>query len=108
MGTRGRQKHHQIQVEDLKMVRDLEGEVTHIEWVEGPTKTRQGGLKKKPRSVTQKIFKIDGPKCPVAAIIKLLSKRPESLMSSGPLYLTPLRNGSGQKPRYGMHGVHLE
>ena len=47
-------------------------------------------LKKRPRSVTQKLFKIGGPKCPVAAIIKLLSKRPEALISSGPLYLAPL------------------
>ena len=57
----------------------------------GPTKTRQGGLNKRPRSNTQKIFNIGGPRCPVAAILKLLSKRPESLTSSSPLYLTPLR-----------------
>ena len=53
MGTRGWQKHHQIQVEDLKMVQNVEGEVTHIQWVEGPTKTRQGGLKKKPTESLQ-------------------------------------------------------
>ena len=39
MGTRGRQEHHQIKVEDLKIVRDCNGEITHIEWIEGPTKT---------------------------------------------------------------------
>ena len=72
-------------------MRNIDGDVRYIEWVEGPTKTRQGGLKKRPRSVTQKLFKIGGPKCPVAAIIKLLLKRPEALISSGPLYLAPLR-----------------
>ena len=91
MGTRGRQEHHQIRVEDLRIVRDVDGDVTYIEWIEGPTKTRQGGLKERPRSNTQKIFNIGGPRCPVAAILKLLSKRPESLTLSGPLYLTPLR-----------------
>ena len=78
-GTRGRQEHHQIKIEDLKLVKNCSGEVTHIEWVEGLTKTRQGGLK------------IDGPKCRVSAILKQLSKRPESMSTSGPLYLTPLR-----------------
>ena len=91
MGMRGRQEHHQIRVEDLKIVRNVNGDVTYIEWTEGPTKTRQGGLKKRPRSITQKLFNIGGPRCPVAAILKLLSKRPETLTSSGPLYLTPLR-----------------
>ena len=40
-GTRGRQEHHQIRVEDLKIVRDASnGEMASVEWVEGPTKTR--------------------------------------------------------------------
>ena len=91
MGMRGRQEHHQIRVEDLRIVRDVDGDVTYIEWIEGPTKTRQDGLKKRPQSDTKKIFNHGGPRCPVAAILKLLSKRPESLISSGPLYLTPLR-----------------
>ena len=76
MGTRGRQEHHQIKVEDLKFVRDCNGEVIYIEWIEGPTKTRQGGLKKRLRSlVTQKLFKISDPKCPVSALLKLLSQK---------------------------------
>ena len=32
MGTRGRQEHHQIRVEDLRIVRDVDGDVTYIEW----------------------------------------------------------------------------
>ena len=56
-GTRGRQEHHQIRIEDLKTIHDpATGEITTIEWVEGPTKTRQGGLNKRPRMVTQKLY----------------------------------------------------
>ena len=91
MGTRGRQEHHQIRIEDLKLVRNCDGDITHTEWIEGPTKTRQGGLKKRMRSVTQKLFKIGSPRCPISAILKLLSKHPESMRTSGPLYLAPLR-----------------
>ena len=36
--TRGRQEHHQIRVKDLRIVRDGDGDVTYIEWIEGPTK----------------------------------------------------------------------
>ncbi len=43
-GTRGRQEHHQIQIEDLKQIQGPTGKLLHIEWIEGPTKTRQGGL----------------------------------------------------------------
>ena len=54
LGTQGRQEHHQIRIEDLKSLRDATtGHISHVEWVEGPTKTRQGGLKKRPRPVVQ-------------------------------------------------------
>ena len=59
--------------------------------MEGPTKTRQGGLNRKPRAVTQKLFRTGGPQCPIAHFEKLLQKRPPGLQDSRPLYLTPLR-----------------
>lgn len=62
-----------------------------VEWMEGPTKTRQRGLNKRPRMVTQKLYRIGGNKCPIACLEKLLSKRPDDLSESGPLYLSPLR-----------------
>ena len=41
-GTRGRQEHRLIRIEQLKRVCDVKnGQLIHIEWVEGPTKTRQ-------------------------------------------------------------------
>lgn len=90
-GTRGRQEHHQIRIEDLRVVRDSSGKTTHVEWIEGPTKTRQGGLRKRPRSVTQKLTKTGGSRCPIKFFEQLVSKRPSELKASGPLYLTPLR-----------------
>ena len=48
-GTRGRQEHHQMKIEDFKVCYGIDGKVEIIEWSEGPTKTRQGGLNKKLR-----------------------------------------------------------
>ena len=52
---------------------------------------RQGGLKKRPRPVTQKLMRTGGSRCPVTLLEKLLSKRPPELELAGPLYLSPLR-----------------
>lgn len=41
-GTRGCQEHHQLQVQDLKFIRDPQTQQTlYVEWVEGPTKTHR-------------------------------------------------------------------
>ena len=56
-GTRGCQEHHQLRVEDLKFVRDPQGKTMYVEWVEGLTKTRQGGLKKMDRRLPQKLLR---------------------------------------------------
>ena len=91
-GTRGCQEHHQLKVEDLKLTKEpVSGKVIEVEWVEGPTKTRQGGLNKRLRPVTQKLFRVGGPKCPIACLEKVLSKRPDDLCDNGPLYLCPLK-----------------
>ena len=67
------------------------GHISHVEWVEGPTKTRQGGLHKRPRPVVQKLMRTGGCSCPVACFETLISKRPAELQTCGPLYLAPLR-----------------
>ena len=91
-GTRGRQEHHQIRIEDLRPVYEpTSGKLVTVEWIEGPTKTRQGGLNKKPRTVTQKLFRTGGQRCPVTAYELLISKHPADLKDNGPLYLSPLR-----------------
>ena len=90
-GTRGCQEHHQLQVQDLKFVCDPQTEQTLIvEWVEGPTKTRQGGLTKMDRRLPQKMFATGDERCPVKLLEKLISLRPPSLKQSAPLYLRPL------------------
>ena len=79
-------------IQDLKIVRDsATKDIAYVEWIEGPTKTRKAGLNKRPRPLTQKLLRTGGPRCSVMFFEKLLSKRPPSLQSSGPLYLTPLR-----------------
>ena len=56
-GTRGRQEHHQIRVEELKFVKNaVTGEADYVEWVEEVTKTPQGGLVKKERRVPQQDY----------------------------------------------------
>ena len=91
-GTRGRQEHHQIRLEHLKFVKNaVTGETEYIEWVEGSTKTRQGGSPRKQRRVPQRMFAVGGDRCPVGILEKMISKRPKKLAQSGPLYLTPLQ-----------------
>ena len=90
-GTRGCQEHHQLRIEHLKLVRDpTTGKTVSNEWVEGPTKTRPGGLNKKDRRLPQKMFKHGGTRCPVELLEYLISKRLTTLRCSGPLYLRPL------------------
>lgn len=94
-GTRGCQEHNQMRIEDLKFVSNPQtGESEYVEWTEGLTKTRQGGLVKQDRRVPQKLFSTGTERCPVKLLELLISKRPAHLRSCGPLYLTPLR-----KPR---------
>jgi len=55
-----------------------------------PTKTSQGGLSKMDRWLPQKPFAQGGDRCLVKFLELLISKRPESLRATGPLYLRPL------------------
>ena len=107
-GTRGRQEHHQICIEDLKFVKSPgTGETEYIEWVEGLTKTRQGGLCKKDRRVPQRMFAVGGDRCPVRLMEKLISKRPATKKMSGPLYLTPLQHFQGKDVWYTLSPVGI-
>ena len=90
--TRGCQEHHQLRVEELKFVCDPSGRTLYVEWVEGLTKTRQGGLSKTERRLPQKMFAHGGSRCPVKFLELLITKRPQKLRSSGSLYLRPLES----------------
>jgi len=52
---RGRQEHHDMMVEDFSIEKDDCG-VEFITFCEGPTNTRQGGLRVKPRLATHNMF----------------------------------------------------
>ena len=45
-GLRGRQEHHAMKMEDFQLCKNDEG-MEFVQFTEGPTKTRQGGLQSK-------------------------------------------------------------
>ena len=51
-------------VEDFSFSKDDNGD-EYVTYEENPTKTRQGGLRKKRRVVQPKMFATGGPRCPV-------------------------------------------
>ena len=90
-GTRGCQEHHQLRLEDLRIVKNpSNGRTEYVERVEGPTKTRPGGLIKA-RRLIQRMFATHEKNCLVQFLELLISKRPAELRDSGPLYRRPLK-----------------
>ena len=73
-----------------------------VEFAEGPTKTRPGGLNAKPRQFQPKMFQTGGERCPVALFRQyIISRRPPNLRTSGPFYLSIKYNrGSSDKIWY--------
>ena len=67
-----------MMVEDFSIEKDYDG-VEFITFSEGPTKTRQGGLRVKPRLATPKMFATGEKRCPVALFKQCLEKRPEEM-----------------------------
>ena len=78
-----------MRVENVIVLRDING---HIEFLEDPTKTRQGGLRPNQRATNPKMFAVGGERCPVRLFKMYLSKRPDDLKTSGRFYLTPKQN----------------
>ena len=91
LGLRGCQEHYTMNVEDFTLNKDDSGN-EFVTFAEGPTKTRQGGLRVQPRSVLPKMFATGESRCPVALFKSYLSKRPEDLKLSGPFYLACIDN----------------
>ena len=90
-GLRGRQEHHSMEVEDFAFCEDDCG-TEYITFKEHPTKTRQGGLNTKRRTVLPKMFASGSPRCPVQFFKQYLSRRPLELRDKGPFYLTVIDN----------------
>jgi len=64
-GLRGGQEHHEMKVDDFQLCKDDNG-VEFVQFTEGHTKTRQGGLHTKLRDFQPRMFAIGGERCPVA------------------------------------------
>ena len=80
-----------IIIQDSESKRDDDG-IEYLTFAEGPTKTRQGGLKFKPRLVTPKMF-ATGNKMPCNVVVVFffkvyLEKLPEEVKTTGPFYLS--------------------
>ena len=108
-GLRGCQEHHDMFVEDFAFSKYDNG-VEYITYEENPTKTRQGGLRKKRRLVQPKIFATGGPRCPLKLFKKFLSQIPEDMRSSGPFYLAVIERPKTQvwykRQRMGVNSIN--
>ena len=67
--TLGQEAARNTIIQDLKFVHSpTTGEVEYVEWTQGITKTRQGGLVKTDRCVPQRMFRTGVERCPVLTI----------------------------------------
>ena len=85
-------------IEDLKFVKNaITGQTEYVEWVEGLTKTHQGGLTKRDRQVPRRAYVTQESQCPVRFLEKLVAERPEKMKNSGALYWTPRKKLHGMQ-----------
>ena len=107
-GLRGRQEHHSMEVEDFSFCVDDSG-TEYVTFKENPTKTRQGELNTKHRSVLPKMFATGGQRCPVELLKQYLSRRPQELRDKGPFYLAIIENPKTnvwyKKQRLGVNSI---
>ena len=80
-GLHGRQEHHGMRLEDFRIMKGDDG-LEFVEFAEGPTKTRPGGLNAKPRQFQPKMFQTGRERCPVAVFHHYIST-PVGLPISG-------------------------
>ena len=90
-GLRGRQEHHSMKMDDFRICIDENGR-EYVEFAEGPTKTRQGGLNQKLRDFQPRMFATGGSRCPVSIFKEYVQRRPLQLQSNGPFYLAVKHN----------------
>ena len=87
-GLRGRQENHGKGLEDFRLQISGDDGLEFVEFAEGPTKTRPGGLSANSRQFQPKMFQTGEGKCPVALFRQYISRRPPNLRTSGPFYLS--------------------
>ena len=76
-------------VEDFCIEKDDDG-VEFITFSEGLTKTRQGGLRVKPRLATPKMFATGDKRYPVVLSKEYIEKGPVEMKKTGPFYLAAI------------------
>ena len=108
-GLRGRQEHYSMMVEDFNIITSPDSTVKYVPFKEGPTKTRQGGLRIAHRAVQPKMFATGGERCPVMLFEEMLARRPPEMKDSGPFYLTTISKPKSQvwfsRQRMGEHKI---
>ena len=108
-GLRGRQEHYSMIVEDFSIITSPDSAVKYVTFKEGPTKTRQGGLRITHRAVQPKMFANGGERCPVMLFEEMLARRPPEMRDSGPFYLTTISKPKSQiwfsRQRMGKHKI---
>ena len=84
LGLRGHQEHHNAYVEDL-VIRQQEDGTEVVEFREGPTKTRSGGLSIRRRTTPQVMYSTNDGKTDPVRLHKLWFK---GMKETGPLYVS--------------------
>ena len=85
LGLRGRQEHYDAYVEDL-VIRQQEDGTEVVEFREGPTKTRSGGLSIRRRTTPQVMYSTDGGKNDPVRLFKLHLLLPSSFSCVSVIY----------------------
>ena len=86
-----------MRLDDFRIMKGDDG-LEFVEFAEGPTKTRPGGLNAKPRQFQPKMFQTSGERCSVALLRQYINRRPRNLKASDPFYLSIKYNsGPGDK-----------
>ena len=76
-----------MKVDNFQLCKDDNG-VEFVQFTEGQTKTRQGGLHTKHRDFQPRMFALVGERCPVALFKQFVTRRPQKLKTTGPFYLS--------------------
>ena len=98
-----------MMVEDFNIITRPDSAVKYVTFKEGPTKTRQGGLRIGHKAVQPKMFATGGERCPVMLFEEMLARRLPEMKDSGPFYLTTISKPKSQvlfsKQRMGEHKI---
>ena len=93
-------------MEDV-IIRQREDGTEVVEFREGLTKTRSGGLTIRRRTTPQAMFSTDGGKGDPVRLFKLwLPKRPEGMKNTGPLYLSIHQSSNEAKHHQQHNEIH--